>query len=204
MKRVSTTADFSPSARVVDGTLVLSLPDAITPIVWRLDLGQAKASALEVRLHDDGTHVLVLRTPKGEIHEIAPYETKDGAVRALMAVSHAMQAGHGRAAPRPVMPVGVNDTAAAPFAAAPRSSSGTGRALLLTILGVVGIVAILTAVSHIGPGRVPSSATAGTPLPGDQAAAAAPAAGTPGAPATGVPMSADQFLQQTQSGDLAR
>jgi hypothetical protein len=211
MKRVSSTAtgSLSPSARVVDGTLVLSLPDALTPIVWRLDLGQTKASALEVRVHDNGNHVLVLRTPKGEIHEIAPYETRAGAVQALMAVSQALESGHGQM--RAATPAGANDIPMAPVAPGSfasgmaRPSRGTGRTLLLTIAGVVAIVAVLSAVSHIGARHVPSSAIAGADQPCDLAAAqgaatAAPASGTPAVPTTGVPMSADQFLQQSQSG----
>jgi hypothetical protein len=127
-----------------------------------------------------------------------------------MAVSHAMQGGHGQMRPEmrtgmhPAGFAGANDAAAAVaadagVAVAARPSRGTGRALLLTIAGVVAIVLALTAISHINPARVPSSATAGAPLPGgDQAAATAATAGAPATATVGVPMSADQFLQQNQ------
>ncbi len=197
MKRVSATAAStpSPSARVVDGTLVLSLPDAITPIVWRLDLGQTKASALEVRGQDNGNHVLVLRTPKGEIHEIAPYETKNGAVRALMAVSQALESGQGQMrAPGAGTIAGANDAGpvqpaaiAAPLA---RARGGLGKKLLLTVGGIVALIFILSALGHYGPSRVPAG--------GDMAAGNEPAASSAdgAAPsASGVPVSADQFLQ---------
>src|SRR5690606_21303301 len=67
MKRMieNITGNYAASASVVDGTLIISLPDAITPVVWRFALGQAKASALEVRPQDDGTFMLLLKTPRG-------------------------------------------------------------------------------------------------------------------------------------------
>ena len=36
------------SANVVDGKLILSFPHAQTPVLWQMDLAQAKASAIEV------------------------------------------------------------------------------------------------------------------------------------------------------------
>lgn len=94
------TNEFESSAKVVDGNLILSLPDAINPIVWRMELGSVKASALEVKTQNaEGPFVLTLKTPKGDVHEIAPYETRDGAVTALMRVSNALQSAEGRIAP---------------------------------------------------------------------------------------------------------
>ena len=42
-------AKYTSSAKIVDGILVLSLPDAIHPVVWQMELGQSKSSALEIR-----------------------------------------------------------------------------------------------------------------------------------------------------------
>ena len=58
------TGGFSASAKVVDGTLILSLPDAISPVVWRMELGHAKSSAIEVREQDNGTFMLTLKTAR--------------------------------------------------------------------------------------------------------------------------------------------
>lgn len=97
------TDEFESSAKVVDGNLILSLPDAINPVVWRMELGSVKASALEVKQQPaDGTFVLSLKTPKGEVHDIAPFQSREYAVRALMRVSAALQGAQGKIAPAPV------------------------------------------------------------------------------------------------------
>ena len=85
----------NPSAKVIDGTLILTLPDAIRPVVWQMQLGQTKSSALEVR-EQDGNWVLVLKTPRADVLEIAPFEAKAKAVKALMAVSRAMEKAQGQ------------------------------------------------------------------------------------------------------------
>ena len=87
------------SAKVVDGTLILSLLDAITPAVWRLDLGSVKASSLEVRNSNNGVFTLVLTTPKADIHEIASFEKKQQAIDALKAVTFALEHAHGQIKP---------------------------------------------------------------------------------------------------------
>lgn len=86
---------YQSSAKVVDGNLIISLPDAINPIVWRMELGNVKASAMEVRANDNN-HLLILKTPKGETHEIAPFEDKSSAVNALMRISHALEKAEGQ------------------------------------------------------------------------------------------------------------
>ena len=42
------------SASVVDGKLILSFPHAQTPVLWQMDLTQAKASSLEVTKSEKG------------------------------------------------------------------------------------------------------------------------------------------------------
>lgn len=83
------------SARVVDGKLILSFPGAINPVLWQMELNEAKASALEVLPAGDA-HVLMLRSARGEKLEIAPFATRAEAVDALMAVSRALESAHGR------------------------------------------------------------------------------------------------------------
>ncbi|HPQ50664.1 MAG: hypothetical protein KDJ26_06220 [Alphaproteobacteria bacterium] len=86
-----------PTAKVVDGILILSLPDAMSPVVWQMEIGQSKSSALEVRPHEDGNiFSLILKTPKQDILEIARYNSRDHAVRALMTVSSAMEKAQGQ------------------------------------------------------------------------------------------------------------
>ena len=62
-----TNTDFESSAKVVDGNLILSLPDAINPVVWRMELGSVKASAMEVKKDAaDGTFTLSQKLRKGK------------------------------------------------------------------------------------------------------------------------------------------
>ena len=71
------------SAKVVDGKLILSLPDALTPVVWQMDLAHAKASALEVRCNNEAmnAYTLTLKTPKGETIEVAAFDERENAMR---------------------------------------------------------------------------------------------------------------------------
>lgn len=190
MKRMieNITGNYAASATVVDGTLIISLPDAITPVIWRLDLGQAKASALEVRPLDNGTFMLMLKTPRGDVNNIAPFETKARAVAALMAVSRAMQNSHGQL--RPVaasdgmesydpsrLPVPVRQTRRKTHPGEKKNWAAGVFALLLIAM-LVGILV------NMGPRSVRSLSPA-SGEPRQQAAAQS----------TGVPMSADEFLK---------
>lgn len=82
------------SAKVIDGNLIISLPDAKNPIVWRMALGEARAAALEVR-EQANDYALVLKYPKGDSIDIAPFADKQVATNALMAISKAMQEAQG-------------------------------------------------------------------------------------------------------------
>lgn len=81
-----------PDAAVRGDTLVLSLPDAMTPVVWQFDLSSVKASALEVNPCDGG-FMLRLKTPRGEMHDIASYAIRDQAVDVLSLVHRALVTG---------------------------------------------------------------------------------------------------------------
>lgn len=86
------------SASVVDGKLILSFPSALTPVVWQMDLSTAKASALEVQ-EKNGGYALVLKTPKGENLDIAPFDDRSKAVQGLMAASNALENAYGHIHP---------------------------------------------------------------------------------------------------------
>lgn len=176
------------SARVVDGKLILSYPDAITPIVWQMDLSTARASALEVRENEKGNFILILKTMKGENADIAPFETKEAAVNALMAASHALENAHGQIrSGREVV------TSASPTASIVTATQKSGRRskwtagflaflLILFLIGVWGSIAPRApmSVNNAAGGLVSSSPT-----------------GTSNNEA-GVPLSADEFLMQQQ------
>ncbi|MCB1532878.1 MAG: hypothetical protein KDJ35_08410 [Alphaproteobacteria bacterium] len=86
------------SAKVVDGKLILSFPNAEKPVVWQMDFAHVKASALEVQAQGD-SFALILKTPKGENVEIAPFANKNDAVKGLMAASKALESAEGQIRP---------------------------------------------------------------------------------------------------------
>lgn len=183
MKRMleNLTGNYSASARVVDGTLILSLPDALSPVVWRLELTNAKASALEVREGDGGIYRLMLKTPRGDVNDIAGFENRGRAVAALMAVSRAMEQGHGQIYPA------ANDTepynpALLPVPKKKRSKEPSGKkgglfGISLAILVIIGLVMLMIKMTppSMSPASRSASAESSTP--------------------SGVPVSADDFLK---------
>lgn len=87
---------YISTAKVIDGVLILSLPDALTPVVWQMELGQSKSSALEIRDAGDNHFVLTLKTPRQDVLEIATYNDRDLAIKALLVVSQAMEQAQGQ------------------------------------------------------------------------------------------------------------
>lgn len=140
---------FESAAKVVDGNLIISLPDAINPIVWRMELGSVKASALEVKQHEtNGTYVLSLKTPKGEVHDIAPYAIREGAVAALMRVSAALQSAEGR------MTAAVQTTPHGEQAGHPVFMKPDAGALkwIFALAGVIVLVFLFASLAKTSPG----------------------------------------------------
>ena len=79
------------SARVVGGKMILSLPDAIAPVVWQMDLGPVKASALEVTPNEDANEfTLTLKATGVKSTEIAKFDNREFAVEPPMAACEAL------------------------------------------------------------------------------------------------------------------
>lgn len=155
--------DYQSSAKVVDGNLILSLPDAINPVVWRMELGSVKASALEIRPSADNTAFLLsLKTPKGEVYDIAPYTTRDQALRALMRVSSALQSAHGRFNAPQAAPSPTQAYATGPSAAANDAHEGSVIKWLLTLGGVLCVISLFAYLSTLPPKRGESFAPTAT------------------------------------------
>lgn len=156
------------SARVVDGKLILSFPEALTPVVWQMDLTQTKASALEVK-QDKDRFTLALKTPKGEVIDIASFEKREAAVSGLMAASKALESGQGQ-----IRPVGTSSTIEQ---IRPKSSL---KKWILIALGVLALWLLFNmwalqqnSSSNItsGTGQTESSGsadTSGVPIPADE------------------------------------
>ena len=69
--------DYKSSAKVVDGKLILSFPNAVNPVVWQMESQEAKASALEVNDNEKSGYDLVLKTLKGERVQVASFAEKE-------------------------------------------------------------------------------------------------------------------------------
>lgn len=191
-KKPNIATDMTSSAKVVDGNLIISLPDALNPIVWRMELGSVKASALEVRKQADGTHLLVLKTPKGDVHEIAPFTARDTAVTALMRVSEALQDGEGKFAPAATSVIvgatpatGTAQPAYAP--ARPVRDDAAGYKWLIALGAVLAVIVLFAYLARTAP-----TATIAQSIPGEETATSI--TGQPNAE-SGVPQSADELLR---------
>lgn len=140
---------YESTATVVDGNLILTLPDAINPVIWRMELGNVKSSALEIRANDNH-FLLALKTPKGDVHDIAPFESRERALHALMQVSSAL----GKAEGKMVPPSAANTIQSAqPVYAAPAAhkSSGAGYKWLAALAAVIVMIFLFSFVSGLSP-----------------------------------------------------
>lgn len=170
------TGGYSSSATVINDTLVLSLPDAQSPIVWRMKLDEIKAAAFEIDTQENGIFLLVMKKPKGETQEIAPFDVKSKAIKALMAASKAME--HAET-------VAQNDNNATPYI----SKQEKKGSVFAGLFGIVLLGALLFALTKIGPqppafqssGQQTNASVSGQSEGGSMAGA-------------GVPVSADDFL----------
>lgn len=182
MKRLieNLTGGYSSSAKVVDGKLILSFPDAVKPVIWQMDIGHAKVSSLEVE-EEGGGYVLALKTPKGERHVIAPFGSRAKALKALMSVSRAMEQAQGRLAP-------ANDGSAA----AGVRRGGRVKQFLSAVVGVILLLFLISVfMSAAPPTRSFGPDSFAEKGPGDHASSG-------GGDATGVPMSAEEFLRDNR------
>lgn len=151
MKEQTMADKYISTAKVIDGVLILSLPDAVSPVVWQMELGQSKASALEIRNAENGQFILTLKTPRQDVLDIAAYANRDAAIKALLAASAALEKAQGQLK---TSPSGVTNGYPVPVVTASRSGSaawcllkkilkistiilGTGAVILL-VLFVVG------------------------------------------------------------------
>ncbi len=172
--------DDQSSAKVVDGKLILSFPNAVRPILWQMDFSQVKVSALEVLPANndaaEGSFILSLKTPKGEMIEIAPFEKKEQAVCGLVAASKALESAHGKI--RPFQTANEDNKSASPTEISPKKKRWWPTILLGALLLFVLYVWI-----NIAP----------TPLPQEPLGSGS-AQRSNSANSVGVPMSADDFL----------
>lgn len=182
---------YKTSAKVVDGKLILSLPDAASPVVWQMDLIEMKASAFEIKTDDKTGQYLFVSKKQGQdsFDIIAPFDDKDKAVAALMETSKALENAT-------AYPVHTTSSAEAAYSHAPSSSHGAyaphpaqkkpGKGKWIGVLILFIIIGGLIFVSFNMQPRSPSSF---------QPSPSSSAAGGGAEQNAGVPMSADDFLR---------
>lgn len=173
------------TASIVDGKIILSLPDAYTPVVWQMDLQEAKSSALEVKEDTKSNRfTLSLKNQKGEGIDIASYEDRSAAVNALMAASQALESGHGKIRPQVIQAVNPNNAAnygnfSSPAPQLQNSKDNKAGAVLATLMIIVLVLAWTFSIPKSSETVLRSARTS-------------PAA----TGETGVPVSADDFLSR--------
>lgn len=157
----------NPQVKVVDDSLVLSFPEALEPVVWRMQLSHAKQAGFEIR-ENQGKFQLIRKDGK-DVEEIAGFQDRGSAVGALMDISNALQGG------------GRHKGGAA--------SGGRHEAIqwLIAVAGVVIVGLMFLYLGKIAPVEPQGLASAST-------AASQAASGDP-ATSSGVPVSADDFLK---------
>lgn len=80
-----------PSAHIATNKLVLSLPDAVTPVMWVIDLNESKTVLLKVEQAENDLYVLQKVNPaKPGAEDIAYYDKKGKAIRALQHANDAI------------------------------------------------------------------------------------------------------------------
>lgn len=180
---------YKPKAKVNGSLLVLSLPDAVTPTVWTLDLAQDGHGALKIIDGAEGQVTLVYSTGKkaGSEIEIAHYTRRGDGVRALVAATSALENASGDAQKGIIGGI-----------KAPQGSAAYG--LTQWVLTLVGIVLLVGAFFYFtGQHGALETALSGASKASysEPSASAAPARDQPSRDAVGVPMDANNFFYTT-------
>ena len=182
----------APSARVVDGRLILTLPNARTPTVWRMGLDAAEAGAFQVVADPDNAgYQLVTKGTASDQQTIAGFDDREQAVAALLTAAEAMQ---NAGSQRPETPVPRETVAAYPTGASTRQDPGAGymggrgrgRAVI-TGAGLLLVIVLIYMIANTGPQRFAAD--------GRSADAGGRAGDASGGQRS---MSAEKFLQQRQ------
>ena len=73
-----------PHAQIINNTMVLSLPDAMTPVVWVFDMNETKSFFVKIEQNDAGLFVLQkIVTSSKKIEDIAYYSERKQALCAM-------------------------------------------------------------------------------------------------------------------------
>lgn len=184
-----------PKATIREGMLVLSLTNAISPVVWRLDMRKVSASALEVRENDNARYDLVLKTQKSDVNHIASFENKQEALDALKVVMRAIENAPlndfhlSRAVSENKQSTAhQNNTKSTEIPDIPSTISSRNRPVLAGAIGAGVVVLLLIVLGWIGSAQQAGQNSASLVSPRGTAAET-----------TGKPVSADEFLRSRRN-----
>lgn len=165
------------NVQIVDGKLILSLPEAQTPVVWQIDLEKAQSASFTVKENKkDKNFDLLFKASDGSTDSIAPFDEKQAAVDILMETSSVLQNAHGQ-----IKPAANSNT----------SASKEGKSDKLGAILAVSLVIVLIIIwsfSALGPGRIGQGGFNPAASPASTADASDPRQ------SSGVAVSADEFL----------
>lgn len=168
------------SAKVVGDTLIISLPGALSPVVWRMDLSKISAAALEVTEgKEDTPYILTMKNENDKRQNIAPFDDKGRAIEALMAITKAMEDAPVHAPENAPQPDAVAAAPASHYIHAAPAKKGGGK--VAAVIGIVLLCALIFMMMSATPRSIEMNAT------GNSGAAKANST-------MGEPLSADDFL----------
>ena len=180
-KAAATTKQTSSDITIVDGKLILSLPDAQMPVVWQMDLEKAQSSVFTIQENKkDKDFTLVLKNSDGTTNEIASFENKQDAVDVLMETSSVIQNAHGEIKPGAAN----NNTGQASAQKSTGKNDKASAALALALILVLGLIWTMSASRKLDPAARTTTAVASSNSPSS----------TNARESSGVPVSADDFL----------
>lgn len=178
MTKTSTkaTQQSSSNIAIVDGKLIMSLPDAKMPVVWQTDFTQAQSSVFTIQEDKKKNFTLISKNSENVITEIATFAKKQDAVDILMETSAVIQNAHGQAKPSAA---NLNSTA-------PKTEKNdrTSAALALALIVILGLIWTVSASRKLDPSAQQNN----------NSTSLNSTSGTNARDSSGVPVSADDFL----------
>ncbi|MBU6234653.1 MAG: hypothetical protein KGQ41_02315 [Alphaproteobacteria bacterium] len=85
------TGQNASSAKVADGRLILSMPDAETPVIWVMELDDGASSVIRLENDKQGNNILKKYGGKGAAETVAVYRNRNKAESALAKISCALE-----------------------------------------------------------------------------------------------------------------
>ena len=174
------------AASVSEGYLVLSLPHAIEPVVWRQSLEKIGSALFEIKSGKEDTFNLVLKKTKTTSDIIASFEDKEDAIDALNAASNAL---HSKKTVRMNAPIPKANNNNHDNKESSQSFSGEGQKWLVALLAAIIVIGMYYYLTTLMPERNFGASVSTATQAG---------ASSDNPNQTGVPVSADDFLNSFQ------